>query len=520
MPATTAQLTKVAEVGGSLKQVQQAFQAFQVARTQFIHALGGFLDKKDPTKVTLEALMKNDVMAVLCCPLAQDPVPGIQASALSCLGKLANADPLLSQVVVSCGVLDSIVTSMSHESAPVQAAADNVLSSVARSSTDFARGVMTAGALPPLMTQLQSAPHTVKEEAVRTLNALIQSSEEHALLICNDQLLSTLVALMLDQASPHSLVKTVVQALGNIAARSVQLAEALVKHNALQPVCTLARGGNTPPDLKAAAFHCLSHVCRHHEELANQVANTGVVQAAVQCLTDKMTPSIRRNAAALLLQMVQKTPDLAQVVSASSAPACLKQYMQLEKDATEGKMVGCMIAGCMSSYKPSIAKAVVDAGAGAEVVLCIPVKDDELSGTAAWAVEQMAAHGDESTMPLVSKGALLQLLDVYPSTPEEKTELRAKLKSAIKAVLYNVNSSEPLHPYINLDTPPDIYKHLLRKLKPLLASPKARQAFVTSGALMRLQQAIPGLDEKGTMYAQEINALFPEDVVTYYAGQK
>lgn len=32
-------LSKVAEVGGSLKQVQQAFQTYQVARTQFINSL-------------------------------------------------------------------------------------------------------------------------------------------------------------------------------------------------------------------------------------------------------------------------------------------------------------------------------------------------------------------------------------------------------------------------------------------------------------------------------------------------
>lgn len=37
--ATTNNLTKVAEVEGSLKQVQQAVQAYQVARTTFINAL-------------------------------------------------------------------------------------------------------------------------------------------------------------------------------------------------------------------------------------------------------------------------------------------------------------------------------------------------------------------------------------------------------------------------------------------------------------------------------------------------
>lgn len=34
------------------------------------------MDRLDANNVTLVALMTSDVMAVLCCPLAQDPVPG------------------------------------------------------------------------------------------------------------------------------------------------------------------------------------------------------------------------------------------------------------------------------------------------------------------------------------------------------------------------------------------------------------------------------------------------------------
>lgn len=36
----------------------------------------GFLERLDDQNVMLEALMKKDVLATLCCPLAQDPVPG------------------------------------------------------------------------------------------------------------------------------------------------------------------------------------------------------------------------------------------------------------------------------------------------------------------------------------------------------------------------------------------------------------------------------------------------------------
>ena len=52
---------------------------------------------------------------------------------------------IIVQVVVSCGVLDSVVSSLSHESPLVQTAADGVVSAVARSTTDFAHRVMVAG---------------------------------------------------------------------------------------------------------------------------------------------------------------------------------------------------------------------------------------------------------------------------------------------------------------------------------------------------------------------------------------
>ncbi|GAX72596.1 hypothetical protein CEUSTIGMA_g52.t1 [Chlamydomonas eustigma] len=515
-------LTAVAEVGGSLKQVQQAFQAYQVARNQFVNSISGFLERKDTGNVIMEALMKNDVMAVLCCPLAQDPIPGIQSLSLSCLGKLSAADPLLSQVVVSCGVLDSVVTSLSHESPPVQTAADSVLSSVARNSSEFAHRIMTSGALPALLYQLHSSstPPSVKEGAVRALDSLIRSSVEHANVICNGELLSTLVALMLNPGSPHTLCKAIVGALGNIAACSPKLAEAVVQQKALDPLTRMVRGTLTPPDLKAAALNCLSQLCVHHEELANQVANTGVVQSTVQALTDKMTPSIRRNAAALLLQMVQKTPELAAVVSSTGAPGCLKQFMVLEQGHIEGTLTGLMIAGSMSSYNMTIAKAIVESGAGAEVVAAISNTDASISGTAAWAVEQAIHHSDETAMPLIQQGALQQLMSTYIRSKQSEA-LRSKLKSSIKATIRSCNATGPLETFVAKETPPELSKHLLARLVTLLqVGPKARQQLVTSGALARLQEALPGLDPKGRQHAEAIQALFPPDVVAYYAQGK
>lgn len=45
------------------------------------------------------------------------------------------------------------------------------------------------------------------------------------------------------------------------------------------------------------------------------------------------------------LQAVQKTPDLAEVVSKAGAPACLVKYMALEAGGKDGLLAGAMIAG-------------------------------------------------------------------------------------------------------------------------------------------------------------------------------
>lgn len=484
----------------------------------------GFLDRKDPDNVTLEALMRNDVLAVLCCPLAQDPAAGVQALSLSCLAKLAKSDPLLSQVVVSCGVLDSVVTSLSHQSPPVQAAADSVLSAVAKSTTDFAHRIMVAGALSPLLAQLHSAqtPVDVKESAVRTLDSLIQSSVEHATIICNDELLSTLVALMLSPDSSHSLTRAIVSAIGHAAALSGALSEAAVAQNVLEPLQRLVRGnltaGPTPPDLKAGALNALGHLSSHHEGLANQVAATGVVQPSVQSMTDKLTPAIRRNAASLVLQLVEKTPALAQQVLSCGIPSCLKQYMQQEKGNAQGALVGIMIAGSMASYTSALAKALVDAGAYGEVVNCIKNQDPSVSGAAAWAVEQAASHGEDLTMLLLDRHrALQELMDTYGRVPKSQTERKAKLKSAIKAAVRNCNQTGALESFVDPYGPPELSKHVLARLFPLLEkNPKSRQQLVTSGALQRLQEAMAELDPVGAKHAEAINSLFPEDVVEYY----
>ena len=272
------------------------------------------------------------------------PLQGIQAQALQCLAKLAGADPVLAQVVVSCGILDGVALSMSHESAPVQTAANAVLASVARSTQEYAHRVLAVGVMPGIMAQLSTGPAPVKEAAVKSLNSLILSSEQHATLICDRELLTMLVALLHTPESPVSLCRAVVNTLGNTASFNAELALKVVGADALPPITAMVCSSTSQPAMKAAALTALSQVCKHSSDLASSVVESGVLLASVQALTDRMTPAIRRAAAALLLQVVQKTPDLAEVVAGNGAPGCLTRYLQLEK-GQEGALVGVMIAG-------------------------------------------------------------------------------------------------------------------------------------------------------------------------------
>lgn len=276
-------------------------------------------------------------------------------------------------------------------------------------------------------------------------------------------------------------------------------------------------------------------------------------------------PSVRRAAAALLLQLGRKTPSLAAQVCAGGCPTALTKYLQMEKEG-DGCSMGITLGGTLASYSPTTAKAVVDAAVGSEVVQALrrgdsvgdststtktgtttlkptdsrgktmalnaagyaigstaPGASVSITAAAAWALEQMSQHGDETTMPLIGQGALAAVLERYKATAgaagldSADSALFVRCKATIKSLIRYCNSTTPLEPLVVKGTPPAVLKHVLRRAEPLLArDAKSRQQFVTTGGLMRLQELESQLCAKGQGYLNAINALFPVDVVTYY----
>ena len=159
---------------------------------------------------------------------------------------------------------------------------------------------------------------------------------------------------------------------------------------------------------------------------------------------------------------------------------------------------------------------VIDAGVLPELIMALQSVHAPTQHAAAWAALHTAAHGTHTANQIASAGILPPLLALYASAPEG-SERRGTAKAAIKEVMARCNMLAPALALIGVTVPPEIASHaLLAAHRVLQTSVAARREFVTTGALMAMQQLEQGLDAKGQGTVQAVNALFPQDVVKYY----
>jgi hypothetical protein len=156
----------------------------------------------------------------------------------------------------------------------------------------------------------------------------------------------------------------------------------------------------------------------------------------------------------------------------------------------------------------------IDAGLIPGFVTAIQSGHLSTQHAATWGIFHMAMHGSDIADQLAKNGVLPPLLAVYCSGT---TELQALAKSALKEVTRHCTVAGPLLALVHEKVSVEIVSHVLQQgLRIMQGSVAGRREFVTTGALMILQQLEPTLDEKGQACVQAINNLFPQDVVSYY----
>ena len=156
----------------------------------------------------------------------------------------------------------------------------------------------------------------------------------------------------------------------------------------------------------------------------------------------------------------------------------------------------------------------IDVGVLPEFVAAIQSGFAATQHAATWGVQHMAGHGAAIADQLAAAGVLQPLVAVYCGTPGD---LQATAKSAAKEVMRHCTSIAPLLALVQPDVPAAILASALRAcLRIMQESVTARRDFVSSGALLAMQQLEHNLDDKGRACVHAINGLFPKDVVSYY----
>lgn len=253
----------------------EILSAFSQPRFPAPHCPQNFVGRDDGN-VTFEALIQKDVLAVLCCPLVQDPVGGIQCTALTSLAKLVDTDPLVGETIMGSGVLGAIVLGLSHNSPQVQVAANTAVQSLARISVANATHLIDAGALTAVLKQLDVGSDAAKEASLWTLKTFAAADYGIAEGIAQPDTLRLMVSLMKAHGAVPGVQKAALGALKHIAVHDWKLARAVVAAGPLPTAVAFTKDErHVPCDVRAAAFRFLSQVARHDDELAGQVADAG-----------------------------------------------------------------------------------------------------------------------------------------------------------------------------------------------------------------------------------------------------
>eukprot|EP00920_Eleutheroschizon_duboscqi_P015059 GHVT01034892.1.p1 GENE.GHVT01034892.1~~GHVT01034892.1.p1 ORF type:complete len:520 (+),score=114.65 GHVT01034892.1:489-2048(+) len=484
----------------------QTFEDYQKSRVAFVQSVAELATRPQ----NIPALQQAGAISLLR-PLLLDTLPSIQQSAALALGRLASHNEELATAVVQEDVLPQLIFSLNHQNRYYKRAAAFVLRAVAKQSPKLAEEVVKAGALDALIGCLEEFDPSVKEAAAWALGYLARHTPELASSVIDAGAIPLLV---LSYREPElGLKRVAASALADIAKHSQDLAQAVVDGGA---VTLLARdAGHSDAQLKRQVFSCLAHIAKHSIDLAETVVEAEIFPRILHSLGDA-DEAVRKNAATCMREICRHSVELAKfVVNAGGAVA----LVDLAADSRGScRLPAVMGLGYISAFAESLALAVVVArGIPALKDALVTEPEDHIRAAAAWALGCIGRHSPEHARALAEGDVLRRLLSVYMDS-ESSADLKSKTKTALQEILVKCTNTTDLEPLL-LDAPPDILSFVIHQYAKLLPHDlAARRLFVQSGCLQKvleLKNVEPGSQLQ--QHIDEINALYPPEIVNYYS---
>jgi hypothetical protein len=139
-----------------------------------------------------------------------------------------------------------------------------------------------------------------------------------------------------------------------------------------------------------------------------------------------------------------------------------------------------------------------------------------MKAAATWTLGQLGSHSSNHAKAMAETDVLSQLLAQYKS-PNSSEDLRKKSKKAMKGIFVMCTVLDALEPLLQ-DVPEEIMVYLLNQFKKILPTePTAKKNFVLSGGLRCIQQKHGSANEKLRLCIEEINTMYPQEIVQYYS---
>jgi 3-methyladenine DNA glycosylase AlkD len=487
------------------RQIVQVFEQYQQSRVEFVQTVAELATRPQ----NIEALQNAGVLALLR-PLLLDNVPSIQQSAALALGRLASYSDELAEAVVTNEILPQLVYSLSQQNRFFKKAAAFVLRSVAKHSPQLAQAVVDSGALEALVACLEEFDPSVKESAAWALGYIARHTKELAQAVVDAGAVPLLVLCF--QEPELTLKRIAASSLADVAKHAAELAQAVVDAGA---VPLLARDINhVDSGLKRQVCACLAQVAKHSVDLAETVVEAEIFPKILHCLKDA-NEFVRKNASTCIREVSRHSPDLAKLVVNAGGVAATVDYITEARG--NNRLPGIVTLGYIAAFSETLALAiVVSKGIPPLKDALINEPEDHVKAGAAWALGQIGRHSPDHARALAEADVLRRLLAVYLHS-DSSEDLKTKAKRALKGTIQKCTHLPALEPLLN-EAPANILKHVVHQFAKVLPNDlQARRNFVQTGALQKLQEIKAGVGTKLRDYVDEINHLYPPEIVNYYS---
>ena len=499
-------------LSGAAAVVGALIEDYRKARLTFVTEMNKLARKTGESgKDTVQAILDQDVLALLCAPLVQDTAPSVRFWTMHTLEAMSEAAPAIPETLARAGVMKNMLPSLSHKVVKVrEATLEALLQVVSVGGGQNAMSLVSAGALPLLANQLEFFDTKVRELAIRVISSIVCASEGTAVSAATPAILDSLVG-NLGGHDVTDLKEAAVSTLADFAGTNDGLAELVQDARAIPAAVALSKEG-VPPHLRASALRCLAQMSRHNDELATACADAGAVGVAVTAVVNE-DPRVRASAAKLALMLCRRTLKLAKTMMDAGACAALVRCLSSNHQSAAPEAIdSCAALGHLAAADSDFAAQVVRANGVTALAHGLTSKSKELQTAGSWSLGKVATASASCARTLAERNVheklrALALKQVGSRTPameeaglppapapegDDAEVMEALGRHASECLLTIARTSDhqpTLMALCRMDVPWDVVRDAAASLARLLApDPAGRRDLVATGALKRLAE--------------------------------